>query len=300
MTAIKAFKMTKKYNGVTVVNGIDLTIEKGELFGFLGRNGAGKSTFINMLTGIAKPTLGSFTLLDGDSSTIDVKRKVGVMPDYSTFYESTTALEHLRFFSSLSGKAASNRDCMEVLEAVGLAEHVNKKVGKFSFGMKKKLGVAQTIIHDPELIFLDEPTSGMDAESALQIQQLIKLLHDKGKTIFLTSHNLDEVEKLCTRIAIMKEGKIVKIGTMDELRAFYRSNIIVTIKHSPIPASEILKFQQWIEGKGTEIHFGEKSLTITVDEENRISEVTRALTACNTDIYRVKVEEPTLEEIFLD
>ena len=139
MTAIKAFKMTKKYNGVTVVNGIDLTIEKGELFGFLGRNGAGKSTFINMLTGIAKPTLGSFTLLDGDSSTMDVKRKVGVMPDYSTFYESTTALEHLRFFASLSGKAASNRDCMEVLEAVGLAEHVNKKVGLFSFGMKRNL-----------------------------------------------------------------------------------------------------------------------------------------------------------------
>lgn len=300
MTAIKAEKMTKIYNGVTVVNGIDLKVEKGEIFGFLGRNGAGKSTFINMLTGIVKPTSGSFTLLGGDSKTTEVKRKIGVMPDYSTFYGSATALEHLRFFSSLSGKPASKSVCMEALEAVGLAEHANKKAGKFSFGMKKKLGVAQAIIHDPDLLFLDEPTSGMDAESGIQIQRLIRSLHEKGKTIFLTSHNLDEVEKLCTRIAIMKEGRIVKIGTMDELRAFYRTNIIVKIRHTPIPVSEEAKLQQWLESKGTDVQFGDKWTIITVDEDKKIAEITRAFSACKTDIYRVEVEEPTLEEIFLD
>ncbi|MCM3029763.1 MULTISPECIES: ABC transporter ATP-binding protein [unclassified Niallia] len=300
MTAIKAQKMTKVYNGVTVVNGIDLKVEKGEIFGFLGRNGAGKSTFINMLTGIAKPTSGSFTLLNGDTEATEVKRRIGVMPDYSTFYGSTTALEHLRFFSSLSGKPAQKSACMEALEAVGLAEHANKKAGKFSFGMKKKLGVAQAIIHDPELLFLDEPTSGMDAESVIQIQRLIKSLHNKGKTIFLTSHNLDEVEKLCTRIAIMKEGRIVKIGTMDELRAFYRTNIIVKIRHSIVPVSEEQKLRQWLEGKGTDVQFGDKLTFITVDEDKKIAEITRAFTACKTDIFRVEVEEPTLEEIFLD
>ncbi|MFP7470649.1 ABC transporter ATP-binding protein [Niallia taxi] len=300
MTAIKAQKMTKVYNGVTVVNGIDLKVEKGEIFGFLGRNGAGKSTFINMLTGIAKPTSGSFTLLSGDTEATEVKRRIGVMPDYSTFYGSTTALEHLRFFSSLSGKPAQKSACMEALEAVGLAEHANKKAGKFSFGMKKKLGVAQAIIHDPELLFLDEPTSGMDAESVIQIQRLIKSLHNKGKTIFLTSHNLDEVEKLCTRIAIMKEGRIVKIGTMDELRAFYRTNIIVKIRHSIVPVSEEQKLRQWLEGKGTDVQFGDKLTFITVDEDKKIAEITRAFTACKTDIFRVEVEEPTLEEIFLD
>jgi len=300
MTAIKAQKMTKVYNGVTVVNGIDLKVEKGEIFGFLGRNGAGKSTFINMLTGIAKPTSGSFTLLGGDSKTTDVKRRTGVMPDYSTFYGSTTALEHLRFFASLSGKPASKSVCMEALEAVGLAEHANKKAGKFSFGMKKKLGVAQAIIHDPDLLFLDEPTSGMDAESGIQIQRLIRSLHEKGKTIFLTSHNLDEVEKLCTRIAIMKEGRIVKIGTMDELRAFYRTNIIVKIRHSPIPVSEAPKLHQWLESKGADVQFSDERTIITVDGDKKIAEITRAFTACKTDIYRVEVEEPTLEEIFLD
>ncbi|MGG0739606.1 ATP-binding cassette domain-containing protein [Niallia taxi] len=300
MTVIKAKKVTKAYNGVNVVDGIDLTINKGEIFGFLGRNGAGKSTFINMLTGIIQPSSGSFTLLGGDVKQIDVKRRIGVMPDYSTFYGSATALHHLRFFSSLSGNPASKEACIEALDVVGLAEHANKKVGKFSFGMKKKLGVAQAIIHDPELLFLDEPTSGMDAESAIQIQQLIKSLHKMGKTIFLTSHNLDEVEKLCTRIAIMKEGRIVKIGTMDELRAYYRTTIIVKIKHGPIPLSEEQKLYDWLQGKGKDIQLGEKTLEITVDEERKIAEITRAFTACKTDIYRVEVEEPTLEEIFLE
>ena len=300
MTVIKAKKVTKAYNGVNVVDGIDLTINKGEIFGFLGRNGAGKSTFINMLTGIIQPSSGSFTLLGGDVKQIDVKRRIGVMPDYSTFYGSATALHHLRFFSSLSGNPASKEACIEALDVVGLAEHANKKVGKFSFGMKKKLGVAQAIIHDPELLFLDEPTSGMDAESAIQIQQLIKSLHKMGKTIFLTSHNLDEVEKLCTRIAIMKEGRIVKIGTMDELRAYYRTTIIVKIKHGPIPLSEEQKLYDWLQGKGKDIQLGGKILEITVDEERKIAEITRAFTACKTDIYRVEVEEPTLEEIFLE
>lgn len=140
----------------------------------------------------------------------------------------------------------------------------------------------------------------MDAESAIQIQQLIKSLHNMGKTIFLTSHNLDEVEKLCTRIAIMKEGRIVKIGTMDELRAYYRTTIIVKIKHGPIPLSEEQKLYDWLQGKGKDIQLGEKTLEITVDEERKIAEITRAFTACKTDIYRVEVEEPTLEEIFLE
>ena len=149
---------------------------------------------------------------------------------------------------------------MEVLQLVGLESHAHKKTAKFSFGMKKKLGIAQAIIHDPELIFLDEPTSGLDAESAIHIQKLINDLQKRGKTIFMTSHNLDEVEKICTRIAIMKEGQIVKIGTMDELRAFYRSTITVKLKHSPIPKSEQVNLHQWLESVGRDIEMKEPYL----------------------------------------
>ncbi|MGP7818076.1 ABC transporter ATP-binding protein [Niallia sp. 01092] len=297
---VEVKQLSKSYGAHPVVKGIDLTINKGEIFGFLGRNGAGKSTFINMLTGIIQPSSGSYILLGEKGQNDRVKQKIGVMPDYSTFYASSTAMEHLRFLSALSGNAASKGRCLEVLEAVGLSAHANKKTGKFSFGMKKKLGIAQALIHDPELIFLDEPTSGMDVESAIQIYRLIFDLQKRGKTIFMTSHNLDEVEKLCSRIAIMKEGKIVKMGTMDQLRAFYRSNIIAKLKFSPIPKSEQTNLFQWLENTGTDLEIRDTNLTITVNDEKKIAEIIRAFTQCKVDIYRVEVEEPSLEEIFLD
>jgi ABC-2 type transport system ATP-binding protein len=300
MNAIETKQLKKSYGSVPIVKGIDLIVEQGEIFGFLGRNGAGKSTFINMLTGIIQPSSGTYSLLDVKGPNDQVKKRIGVMPDYSTLYGSLTAVEHLKFLSALSGKPVTKVRCMEVLQLVGLESHAHKKAAKFSFGMKKKLGIAQAIIHDPELIFLDEPTSGLDAESAIHIQKLIVKLHKKGKTIFMTSHNLDEVEKICTRIAIMKEGQIVKIGTMYELRAFYRSTITVKLKHSPVPKSEQVKLQQWLESVGTDIELKDSYITINIDDEKKIADMIRAFNQCKVDVYRVEVEEPSLEEIFLD
>ncbi len=300
MVAIETKELNKSYGGVPVVKGIDLTVEQGEIFGFLGRNGAGKSTFINMLTGIIPPTSGDYSLLGVKGPNDQVKKRIGVMPDYSTLYGSLTAVDHLKFLSALSGKKVTKEQCLQVLKLVGLESHVHKKAGKYSFGMKKKLGIAQAIIHDPELIFLDEPTSGLDAESVLQIHTLIKALQKRGKTIFMTSHNLAEVEKLCTRIGIMKEGQIVKIGTMDELRAFYRSTMTVQLKHSTIPTGEQRTLYQWLESVGRDLVIEDTNLSITIDDEKKIAEMIRGFNRCKTDIYRVEVKEPTLEEIFLD
>ncbi|MBK3495828.1 ABC transporter ATP-binding protein [Viridibacillus sp. YIM B01967] len=300
MNAIETKQLKKSYGEVPIVKGIDLIVEQGEIFGFLGRNGAGKSTFINMLTDIIQPSSGAYTLLGVKSPNDQVKKRIGVMPDYSTFYGSLTAMEHLKFLSALSGKPVAKARCMEVLQLVGLESHAHKKTEKFSFGMKKKLGIAQAIVHEPELIFLDEPTSGVDAESVIHIHKLLIQLHKSGKTIFMTSHNLDEVEKICTRIAIMQEGQIVKIGTMDELRNFYRSTITVKIKHSPVPKSEQVKLQQWLESVGTDLEMKDPYVTINVDNEKKIADMIRAFNQCNIDIFRVEVEEPSLEEIFLD
>jgi ABC-2 type transport system ATP-binding protein len=300
MNAIDTKQLKKSFGALPIVKGIDLTVEQGEIFGFLGRNGAGKSTFINMLTDIILPSSGTYSLLGVKGPNDQVKKRIGVMPDYSTFYGSLTAMEHLKFLSALSGKTIAKEQCMEVLRLVGLESHVHKKAAKFSFGMKKKLGIAQAIIHDPELIFLDEPTSGLDAESAIQIHKLIYDLQTRGKTIFMTSHNLDEVEKICTRIAIMKEGQIVKIGTMDELRTFYRSTITVKLKHSPIPKSEQATLYQWLESVGTNLEIKEPYLTINMDDEKKIAEMLRAFHRCKVDVFRVEVEEPSLEEIFLE
>ncbi|MEW5552804.1 ABC transporter ATP-binding protein [Peribacillus frigoritolerans] len=299
MNAIETTQLKKSYGAVPIVKGIDLIVEKGEIFGFLGRNGAGKSTFINMLTGIIQPNSGTYSLLGVKGSNDQVKKRIGVMPDYSTLYGSLTAVEHLKFLSALSGNPAGKDRCMEVLQLVGLESHAHKKAAKFSFGMKKKLGIAQAIIHEPELIFLDEPTSGLDAESAIHIQKLIKDLQKKGATIFMTSHNLYEVEKICTRIAIMKEGQIVNIGTMEELRKIYRSTITVKLKHSSVPKTEQVKLHQWLESVGTDLEMKDPYMTINIDDEKKIADMIRAFNQCKVDILRVKVKEPSLEEIFL-
>ncbi|MFS0645350.1 ATP-binding cassette domain-containing protein [Siminovitchia sp. 179-K 8D1 HS] len=300
MTAIETKQLKKFYGAVQVVQGIDLVVEKGEVFGFLGRNGAGKSTFINMLTGIIQPSSGTYSLLGVMGPNDQVKKRIGVMPDYSTFYGSLTAIDHLKFLSALSGKPIGRHGCLEVLRLVGLADHAQIKTSKYSFGMKKKLGIAQAIIHDPELIFLDEPTSGLDAESAIHIHNLIHDLQKRGKTIFMTSHNLDEVEKICTRIAIMKDGEVIKIGTMDELRSFYRSTLTVKFKHSPIPEAFQMTLNEWLHSAGTDLEIKESYVTITLQHEKKIAEIIRAFNQYKIDVYRVEVDEPSLEEIFLD
>lgn len=300
MNAIEVKNLRKSYGGTAVIQGVDLTVKQGEILGFLGRNGAGKSTFINILTGIIRPTGGSFSILGCRGLSDQVKKRIGVMPDYSTLYSSMTALEHLQYFSELSGKKKSTNQCLRVLALVGLEGDARKKAGKFSFGMKKKLGIAAAMIHNPELLFLDEPTSGLDAESVLHIQQLIQDLHKQGKTIFMTSHNLHEVEKLCHRIAIMKEGRIVKAGTMEQLRAHCRSTITVSLKHLPVPKTQTAMLYDWLEGFGTEVEAQETSTRVTIDAEEKIAQVIRAFNQCKVDILRVEVNEPTLEEIFLE
>lgn len=291
--------LTKTFGSRTVVNNVDLQVEKGEIYGFLGRNGAGKSTFINMITGIIEPSAGSFQLLN-ESSIDHIKQRIGVLPDYSTFYDSMTAAGHLKYFAKLTGQNVSRQQCESVLARVGLLEHADKKAGTFSFGMKKKLGIAQAIIHDPELIFLDEPTSGVDAESALNIQKLIIDLQKEGKTVFMTSHNLYEIEKICTRIAIMKDGGILREGTLDELRKHFMSSITVYIRHSQIPEQHFGLISNFLESAGEEVNFRDNELSLVVNSEEKIPAIIRVLTNCKVNIYRVHVDEPSLEDIFLD
>lgn len=300
MIAIETKQLKKSYGKQPVVKGMDLVVKQGEIFGFLGRNGAGKSTFINMLTGIIQPSSGAYFLLGVQGPNDQVKKRIGVMPDYSSLYGSMTAVEHLNYLSALSGKPQTKARCIEVLREVGLEAHAHKKANNYSFGMKKKLGIAQAIIHNPELIFLDEPTSGLDPESVIHIHKLIEDLKKRGKTVFMTSHNLDEVEKICTRIAIMKDGRIITIGSMDELRTYYRSSLTVKVKHSPVPTAEQAALHQWLKANGTDLEIHESHIFLTVDSEKKIAEMIRAFNQCKVDIFRVEVDEPSLEEIFLN
>lgn len=301
MNVIETNNLSKSFKNQKVVCSITLQVKKGEIFGFLGRNGAGKTTFINLLTGIMIPTSGKFNLLNHNGNLDDIKQKIGVLPDYSSFYDNLSAKEHLKYFSKLSGKKLSNLKISETLELVGLKEHQNKKVGKFSFGMKKKLGIAQAIVHDPELIFLDEPTSGIDAEAVIQIQMLIKELNRQGKTIFMTSHNLDEVEKICTSIAIMKDGEIFTQGSMEELRKAYQSTLTVRIKLSPVLSTENIEKIESILSKDIYKYEWDNNFLVTeVITEEEIPVLLNLLMSIGISIYAVNIIEPSLEEIFLE
>ncbi|RSD28503.1 ABC transporter ATP-binding protein [Mesobacillus subterraneus] len=300
MDVIKTTSLRKEFGKQAVVNGIDLTVKQGEIYGFLGRNGAGKSTFINMLTGIILPSGGEFSLFSEKALTPEIRRKVGVLPDYSTFYDHLTAIQHLRFFSSLCGVKAGKKHCLETLDKVGMKEQANKKVGKFSFGMKKKLGIAQSVVHNPELIFLDEPTSGVDAESAIQIQELIRELNRGGMTIFMTSHNLHEVEKICTRIAIMKKGRITHEGTMDELRKMHNSTMNIKLVHSPLASPKKEKSYAFLSKFSHNILIGPTETSVEVGTEDSIPIIIRGLSELGIDLFRVTADQPSLEEIFLE
>ncbi|MFP7171690.1 ABC transporter ATP-binding protein [Terribacillus sp. 7520-G] len=301
MYAIETNNLTKKYGEKTVVNQVNLKVKKGSVFGFLGKNGAGKSTLINMLTGLAIPTSGTFKLnLNDSGSKKKVQAKVGVMPDYSSFYDDLSALEHLRYFSKILGVKMKKEEYIRLLEMVGLESDTKLKVKKFSFGMKKKLGIAQTLLNNPDIIFLDEPTSGVDANSVLTIHSLIKDISSDGTTVFLTSHNLDEVEKLCDEISIMDKGAIKLQGSIDSLKKEFQKNLTVTVKHGHIPAQHKDNLKHKLDSLASNVEWEEEYVRFVVAEEKKISSINRLFTGLDVDVYRIQVYEPSLEEIFLN
>lgn len=300
MDILETVQLTKRFGERTVVKGVDLNVQRGEIFGFLGRNGAGKSTFINMLTGILLPSSGTIRMFEGEGSLDDWKRRIGVLPDYSTFYDSLSAAEHLRYFARIKGIQMTDQECTRILASVELEEHATRKAKTFSFGMKKKLGIAQALVGDPELLFLDEPTSGVDVESSLHIQELLRSLHQQGKTIFMTSHNLHEVEKICTRIAIMKDGKIGSLGSLGELQAAHQTWRHVSVRHSAFTPDNQPALVAFVQSLGRNVQWEAGRFSLQVDEDQKIATLVRALVQARVDVYGVSAEEPSLEKIFLE
>ena len=220
-SAIAVEGLAKSFGGVRAVAGIDFAVRRGELFGFLGPNGAGKTTTINMLTGLARADSGSIRIggVDCRKNPRAAQHLIGVVPDESNLYPELTGFDNLCFCAALygMGKAERRERARELLDAFGLAEAANRKFSGYSRGMKRKLTIAAGVIHDPEILFLDEPTTGIDVASARQIRQLIADLHRTGTTIFLTTHYIEEAERLCGRIAFIVAGRIVRIDTIENL-----------------------------------------------------------------------------------
>jgi ABC-2 type transport system ATP-binding protein len=231
-TVINVEGLTKRYGEVLAVNDISFSVNRGELFGFLGPNGAGKTTTINMLTGLARSNDGRISI-DGIDCTRNPKAAqhlVGVVPDESNLYPELTGFGNLCFCAALYGMQKNERQerARELLDTFGLAGAADRKFGGYSKGMKRKLTFAAGIIHQPGILFLDEPTTGIDVASARQVRQIIAGLHRKGTTVFLTTHYIEEAERLCERIAFIVGGRIVRTDrTADLLQPVKGRNVLL-------------------------------------------------------------------------
>jgi len=295
--------LTKVYDEVRVVDGVSLRIDEGEIFVLLEPSGAGKTTTILMLLGLIEPTSGEVKVFgyNATKNPLKVKRITGYLPENVGFYEDLTAEENLSYITRLNGisfkKARSKIE--EVLSLVGLLEVAHKKVGKFSRGMVQRLGIAATLIKEPKLIVLDEPTLGIDPERVEQILDLImKMRQERNITILLSSHLLHQVQKICDRIGIISQGKIVVEGSIDEVGKKIigegRSQIQIQVSNLTPALLDSLKNIEGVEDIKTQGDF----LNIRCDRDLRL-EVSRVIVESGAFPLLVKTQDYTLEEIYV-
>jgi len=271
---------------------LDLTVNSGETFGFLGPNGAGKTTTLKLLMGIIFPSSGSARILDRDCLDPEIKQKIGFLPEQPYFYDYLSAPELLDYYASLSGVAADERKrrIPHLLERVGLGDVGNKPLRKFSKGMLQRVGIAQAIIHDPEVIFLDEPMSGLDPLGRYEIRELIQGLKDQGKTIFFSTHILSDAEALCDRVAVIHKGELRGVGVVNDLRSSLASKTEVIWQGAETLAA--------VAGQLLESHATGDTVRATVATED-LDLVLEKLRQHRARLVSVTPLQGTLEDFFL-
>ena len=214
-TILKINNLTKKYGHLTAVNDLSFTIKKGNVYGILGPNGSGKSTTLGIVLNVVNKTSGTFSWFNGNTSTHNALKKVGAIIERPNFYPYMTAYQNLKLVCNIKGINYSKID--EKLEVVGLQDRKNSKFKTYSLGMKQRLAIASALINDPEILILDEPTNGLDPQGIHQIREIIKYIASKGTTILLASHLLDEVEKVCSHVVVLRKGVKLYAGRVDEM-----------------------------------------------------------------------------------
>lgn len=243
MPVIRTDNLTKHYGRIEALRGVSLTVQRSEIFGLLGQNGAGKTTLVKILLGIAKLTDGAAQLLDEPAGAVRVRRRVGYLPEDHRFPDYHTGASLLDFYGALleMPRGARSQRIPEVLEMVGLKGRMHYKIRTYSKGMKQRLGIAQAILHDPEVIFLDEPTDGVDPVGRREIRALMQQLKEKGKTIFLNSHLLGEVELICDRVAILQQGEVIRAGSVAELTHLQNQFVLGLAPEQTFPREDVQK-----------------------------------------------------------
>jgi ABC-2 type transport system ATP-binding protein len=304
MSVIEITNLTKDYEvgfwrkrKVRALDGLSLSIDRGQIFGFLGANGAGKTTTLKLLMRLIFPTTGSARILGHDIQDVSMHQRIGYVPENPYFYDYLTAREFLDYCGEIFGLPAAQRKrrTADLLARVKLDEkRWDTQLRKFSKGMLQRVGLAQSLINDPEIVFLDEPMSGLDPVGRREVRDLIGTLRDEGKTVFMCSHILSDIEVLCDQVAILKKGRLAQVGYLDELRGFSdgpnRMEVLATGTDS-----ETLR-QQLPE---TEITPTPRGLRIEIASEDEIDGVLAALRKAGGKVVSVQPIKQSLEELFL-
>ncbi len=287
--------LTKRFKKLTAVDNLNMQVHRGEVFGFLGPKGAGKTTAIGLLLGLLRPTAGTAEVMGRDIRRQPARalRRVGALVE-AAFYPYLSAQDNLWVMAQMSGGGVSRRRIDEMLELVGLANRAGDKFKTFSTGMKQRLGLAAALVHDPEVLILDEPTHGLDPAGMLQIRDLIRhLSREQGKTVFLSSHLLHEVEQVCDRVLILNRGKTIAAGRVDEI--IQQGGRIEIRVNRPERAREALRALDWVD----EVSLRDEVLYVAAPPE-RAAALTAALAARELYPHGIKIAERSLESFFLD
>lgn len=306
MSIIETEGLTKIFGSLTAVDHLNLEIGEGEVFGLLGPNGAGKTTTARMLACLISPTGGSAKVggYDINQNSMEVRQIVGILTENPSLYERLTAYENMDFFAEaygLSSMQEKQNRIRELLDFFELWERRNDRVATFSKGMKQKLSIARALVHSPPILFLDEPTAGLDPESAKGIRDLMKRLSEHGKhTILLCTHHLEDAEKLCSRVMIIKKGKSVIVGTPDELRDKIAGQPVLQVTLRKLNKRIIEAVSKLNQVKEVNVDYSVKGLLITLDDlTSATPEVIRTIVYADGMVLSVNVLRPSLEEAYL-
>ncbi|QHW29623.1 ABC transporter ATP-binding protein [Paenibacillus rhizovicinus] len=302
MNVLEIRGLTKKFGDFVAVDNISLKVREGEIFGFLGANGAGKSTTINMICSLLQPTDGDIRIMEHDIKLQSrfAKQSLGIVPQDLAIYEDLSAYENVSFFAGLYGLrgALLKQRTQEALEFVGLGDKAKSFPKNFSGGMKRRLNIACAIAHKPKLIIMDEPTVGIDPQSRNYILSSVRELNESGCTIIYTSHYMEEVEEICSRIAIVDHGKIIAEGTKEQLTASITDtkDIVIELKNAVGSESDMLTGLAGVRKVSQEENVIRIHSDASVDNLNRIL---KQLMAAELEIRTVEEREPNLETVFL-
>jgi ABC-2 type transport system ATP-binding protein len=296
MAAIELNSVTKRYGDVTALRDVDLVVEEGEIFGFLGPNGAGKSTTIDVLLDFVRPTAGSATVLgyDAQRESLEVRKRVGVLPDAYHVYDRLTGLQHVEF--AVQSKGADD-DPMAILERVGIADAADRKVGGYSKGMTQRLVFGMALVGEPELLILDEPSTGLDPKGAREMREIINEERDRGATVFFSSHILEQVEAVCDRVGILMGGELVAVDTIDGLRATVSTEQTLSISVDTPLDETILDAVRAVDGVSQATASG-TAVAVTLEARSKAA-VLNTLEERGVGVEDFSTEETSLEELFM-